>query len=137
MNLCIDQGNSNIKIAVFDGDKIVFSTHFTEFDPERARAIIQQYKIKSAILSSVTDISGELSGFLERNVERFIILTHETPVPIINRYKTPELLGKDRLAAVIGAAGLMPQTDLLVIDAGTAITYDFIDASTVYHGEIS
>jgi type III pantothenate kinase len=53
---------------------------------------------------------------------------------VVNSYETPETLGKDRLAAVVGANRLMPETDLLVIDAGTAITFDFIDAHGVYHG---
>jgi type III pantothenate kinase len=55
-------------------------------------------------------------------------------LPIRSSYQTPETLGKDRLAAVVGAAFLQPDMDILVIDAGTAVTYDCIDASGVYHG---
>ena len=63
-----------------------------------------------------------------------IRLTHETPVPIKNLYKTPETLGADRLAAVIGANAIRPNRDLLIIDAGTCITFDFIDKHGQYHG---
>jgi len=63
-----------------------------------------------------------------------LVLTHETPLPIENKYHTPETLGKDRLAAVVGAAFLMPNFDVLVVDAGTAITFDFIDAKKNYLG---
>ena len=61
-------------------------------------------------------------------------LTADTPVPIQNLYKTPETLGKDRLAAIVGAYSLFPDRDVLVFDAGTALTIDFIDKDGNYHG---
>ena len=61
-------------------------------------------------------------------------LTAATPVPINNLYKTPETLGKDRLAAVVGAHSLFPDKDVLVFDAGTALTIDFIDKEGNYRG---
>ena len=57
----------------------------------------------------------------------------ETPVPVTNLYKTPQTLGMDRLAAVVAANWLKPGHDVLVIDAGTCVTYDFIDADGAYH----
>ena len=134
MNLCIDQGNSSTKIAVFDGNDIVYTTHCSKSGLDEIQTIFQHYKITCVILSSVRKEDQDLHHFLNDQRVRYIVLTHETPLPIVNLYKTPETLGKDRLAAVVGAAGLKPDTDLLVIDAGTAITYDFIDASGVYHG---
>lgn len=134
MNLCIDQGNSSTKIGVYKGDEMIFSSQILQPDFRGISDIFQQYDIRFTILSSVTKVSAELNDFLEKKSERFITLTHETSLPIINRYKTPETLGKDRLAAVTGAVSLMPENDLLVIDAGTAITYDFVDALGVYHG---
>lgn len=55
-------------------------------------------------------------------------------LPITVQYETPETLGKDRLAAAVGANYLEPGKDLLVIDAGTAITYELIEASGAYLG---
>jgi len=63
-----------------------------------------------------------------------IFLDHNTPLPIKNEYKSPETLGKDRLAAVIGAATMFPNNSSLVIDAGTCITYDFINFEKEYYG---
>jgi type III pantothenate kinase len=134
MNLCIDQGNSSTKIGVFKGDEMIFSSQIPQPDFMGISDLFQQYDIRSTILSSVTNSSEELEGFLNKKCERFISLSHETPLPVINLYKTPETLGKDRLAAVTGAVSLMPGNDLLVIDAGTAITYDFVNALGVYHG---
>lgn len=61
-------------------------------------------------------------------------LTHTTPLPFVNGYSTPETLGKDRLAGVGGAHALYPGQACLVIDVGTCIKYDYIDANGVYHG---
>ena len=77
------------------------------------------------IISSVKDYPAELKKALQEQFGQFIELGPETPLPIENLYQTKETLGKDRLAAV-GAYDLYPNTNILVIDAGTAITYDFI-----------
>jgi len=61
-------------------------------------------------------------------------LTEKTKIPIRNGYKTPRTLGKDRLAAVIGAYYMFPKKPCLVIDAGTCITYDFLSKAGTYLG---
>lgn len=132
MNLCVDQGNSSVKAAIFDKNALIESFVFSENIEDNLKKIIDTYAIRSCILSNVSSFSA--AAFLSAHVSHFVLFTHETPIPIENHYRTPETLGKDRLAAVIGASWLMPQTDLLVIDAGTAITYDFIDSLGVYHG---
>ena len=63
-----------------------------------------------------------------------IAFTAATPIPIGNDYSTSATLGMDRLAAAVGAWSMGVGKDLLVIDAGTAITYDFVSASGVYKG---
>jgi type III pantothenate kinase len=66
-----------------------------------------------------------------------MVLDENTPLPIQNNYKTPKTLGKDRLAAVIGAYFLEKQTikqPTLVIDAGTCITFDFINTESKIKG---
>jgi type III pantothenate kinase len=57
-----------------------------------------------------------------------------TPVPYKNSYKTPQTLGLDRIALVAAAFEKYPNKNVLVIDAGTCITYDFLDKSGTYHG---
>ena len=49
-------------------------------------------------------------------------------------YDTPQTLGQYRLAAAVGANALFPDTDLLIIDAGSAITYDFVSKDNCYMG---
>jgi type III pantothenate kinase len=71
---------------------------------------------------------------LHRLSKRFILFDHFTPLPIRNCYQTPETLGHDRIAAAIGAAHLSPDTNLLIVDAGSAVTYDFLSAEQGYLG---
>lgn len=61
-------------------------------------------------------------------------MDYKTKIPINNCYETPETLGMDRLAAAVGAYTLYPKSNCLIIDAGTCITYDFLDTSANYHG---
>ena len=63
-----------------------------------------------------------------------MLFDHNTPVPIVNQYGTPETLGQDRLAAAVGAKSLCPDENLLIIDAGSAITYDFVSDKGEYKG---
>jgi type III pantothenate kinase len=134
MNLSVDIGNTRSKIALFEGDKL-FCTQAMEsvFSPAWEE-LFAQHNIENGILSSVKSNDEELLCFLQQKTKHFIELSHRTPLPIQIDYSTPETLGKDRLAAVIGAYTLMPQHDILVIDAGTAITFDFLSANGCYHG---
>lgn len=134
MNLCIDQGNSSTKAGVFNLNELVECFNFENFGLDEMTQIFSKFSIDSCILSSVVIENEEVTGILKGKVNQFIELSHTTEIPIENKYATPESLGKDRLAAVIGAVTLKPESDILVIDAGTAITYDFIDSNQVYHG---
>jgi len=90
--------------------------------------------INKVILSSVKAYDEELKIYLSANFEQFIELDHHTKLPIDNLYQTPETLGKDRIAAAVGANELFPDQNLLVIDAGSAITYDLITENNVFLG---
>ena len=134
MNLCIDQGNSSTKIGIFNQSILVEFASFENFEIAEVSELLVRHTINACILSSVILDNNNLLVYLKDKFPDLIILSHLTPVPIENRYKTPETLGKDRLAVVVGASFLKPNTDILVVDAGTAITYDLIDANKVYLG---
>jgi type III pantothenate kinase len=133
MNLCIDQGNSSTKVGIFNREKLIESFQLTNGIDEISE-IIYNFSIDSCILSSVVHNNEAIIQFLKEKTVYFEELTHQTALPIINKYSTPETLGKDRIAAVVGATFLKPESDLLVIDAGSAITYDFVGSDSVYHG---
>jgi type III pantothenate kinase len=134
MNLCIDQGNSTTKVGVFNQNELIEDFQFSVFSENEITLLFEKYPIKNCILSSVIIEYESVNQLLEKKVNCFLKLTHKTSIPIQNLYKTPETLGKDRLAAIIGAEFLKPQVDILVIDAGTAITFDFIDSKGFYIG---
>ena len=134
MNLCVDQGNSRTKVGVFSQDSLIETFVYEQFNEREISALLLKYPIDHCIISSVVLGDEQLIESLKTRFDSFIELSHKTEIPIENRYATPETLGKDRLAAVIGASFLKPNCDLLVVDAGTAITYDFIDANKVYQG---
>lgn len=127
MNLCIDQGNSRTKVAVFRENghlvkSLVYKT-FTSADVER---LFQLYPLSDSIISSVVNLEPSVVNALHRLSRTFVLFDHNTPVPIVNDYDTPETLGQDRLAAAVGAAGLCGNENLLIIDVGSAITYDCV-----------
>jgi type III pantothenate kinase len=134
MNLCIDQGNSSTKVGLFNGESLIESFSFVDFGKKELADLLSKYSVCSCIISSVVSDNRKLIAELKSRIQYVVELTHNTSIPIKNSYATPETLGKDRLAAVIGAAYLNPGHDNLVIDAGTAITYDLVDASPAYIG---
>ncbi|MFD2035101.1 type III pantothenate kinase [Belliella marina] len=128
-NLIVDIGNSRIKSAVFEDDKIVFEHVFQNLETLLER--VGNLGFDHCIVSSVKYSDEELKKALGFP---FVYLTAKTPVPIENRYATPDTLGVDRKAAVIGARALFPSGSMLSIDLGTCITYDFLNNKDEYLG---
>ena len=135
MNLVVDIGNTRTKLAVFQSGLLLFNDSVSDLTLEILKTLSDEYpKLDRAILSTVKDYQPESRSFLQNNFRQFIELSHETPVPIKNYYLTPHTLGLDRLAAVVGAVSMLPEYNLLVIDAGTAITYDIVTNNREYLG---
>lgn len=134
MNICIDIGNTLTKTAVFDGDALVHFYSSTTFGIEELRRTIKLYPAENAIVSSVGDENPGFNKEIESVLKKVVFLNSGTQVPVKNLYQTPETLGKDRLAAVVGANFLYPERNILVIDAGSAVTFDFINAEAEYKG---
>lgn len=135
MNLTIDIGNTRSKFAIFNNGEIIDVITKNELFIEVIGKILKKHpRLDNAIISSVRDINSSIIKFLESNFKFFIELTSETQVPVENLYETKNTLGKDRLAAVIGANNIFPNSNVLVIDMGTAITFDFINKNNQYLG---
>jgi type III pantothenate kinase len=134
LKLIIDFGNSLQKLAVFDGKNLLLKELFQDLKPDTLiRFIEKNGPFHGIILSSVSNHPLELEKILSQS-GKFIPLTSQTPIPVKNLYQTPESLGKDRIAAVTGAWSLFPGQNILAIDAGTCITYDFLDENGEYLG---
>ena len=134
MNLVIDIGNTVAKIAVFDEADIVRVFYDSNRTLEHLPDVCAGYAVEKAIVATVIDLSEQASVQLARLPVPLLWLDEKTPLPIENLYETPQTLGYDRVAAVVGAYEQFPGKDILVIDAGTCITYEFVDAAGRYHG---
>jgi type III pantothenate kinase len=134
MDLILDLGNTNQKIALFDAGNLLWVQANERIRLSLVRKIVKQNAgINSCILSSVVKVPATLQSFLEKHF-RFILLDEHTPLPILNHYRTPETLGKDRLAAAVAGFNQFPGHPVLIINAGTAITYDVVTKKGEYLG---
>lgn len=131
MNLIIDYGNTTAKVGIFDDHALVEKYTFSEVG--KFKNFLELKVFEYAIISSVSIDPNEIASWLKVTAESFI-LNAQLPLPINNLYKTPLTLGVDRLAGACGAIELFSDTNTLIIDAGTCITYDFIDSNKNYLG---
>lgn len=135
MNLTVDRGNTYTKIGLFEGETIFKTFAFENVDIEALQSVFSAYEVENAILSSVSDAPTAMLDAIVSRVRAFIRLSGETPLPIKNLYRTPETLGTDRIAVAVAADMLSPVgAPSLVIDAGTAVTYEFVSADSEYMG---
>jgi len=135
MNLVIDIGNTNTKFSLFNPSGMMLTVTDNNFGPGNLEMLLNEFPgLNRAIISSTREYSPELEEALRSGFKIFIELNEHTPVPLKNGYKTPETLGKDRLAAAVGANFLYPGTNLLVVDAGTALTFDLVTEDAEYLG---
>ena len=130
MNLVVDSGNTALKAAIFEKDKLKELLHHISL--EELETIVKKYSFQKAVISSVNENASMISEKI--NLRHTLILDRHTKLPFKNLYKTPETLGTDRIAVVAGVKTFYPQAHCLAIDAGTCVTFDFIDADNNYHG---
>jgi type III pantothenate kinase len=134
LNLVIDIGNTRTKTGLFEGNRLVEQANWQDWALEDLLAYGRDAGVDRVITASVAvpdpETQRRLAGVFTVTLE----LTHETPLPFQNNYRTPETLGRDRLAAVAGAQALFPNDNCLVVDAGTCIKYDLLNSAGTYHG---
>jgi type III pantothenate kinase len=135
MNLIIDIGNTSTKIALFDGNLQNYFSRFDELTVPILEKLIGEYpEIRKCIVSPAGHFADDIELLLKSKFQYLVIFDHKTPVNVKVCYHTPETLGKDRLAAVVGASNIYEGSDVLVIDLGTAITYDIVNGKGEYLG---
>lgn len=135
MNLVIDVGNTKIKMAIFQEDSQILDVKCVKKEfQERLYELFKNYPIKNTILSSVGAFSEVDLKKVSQLQPNLVYLSNNTKVPLENYYSSPETLGVDRIALASAAIYKYPQTNVLVIDAGTCITYDFVNEEGQYLG---
>ncbi len=135
MNLIIDVGNTFIKFAVFAKGELVFKQSIThELGLKNVKKIIRDYpQLKKGIVSTVGKEDQEIIKIVDKHID-LVKLTSKTKLPFKNKYSTPKTLGVDRIALVSGSVDKFSKNNVLIIDAGTCITYDFINKKNHYLG---
>lgn len=135
MNLIVDIGNTLVKLAVFDGECIVAERSAERLLPSILDEVLAAWPaIDQAIVASTRGDGTEVASLIRARVGRCLEFTPEVRVPIANAYRTPTTLGRDRLAAAVGAATRYPGRNVLIVDFGTAVTFDLVSADATFRG---
>jgi type III pantothenate kinase len=137
MNLILDSGNTRLKIYSASDQIIYDPAVFNHNETDNIIKYLNKLEIKNAISSNVAESLQAWEKVITDKTDTYIKLDKHTPIPIKNNYKTPETLGYDRLAAAVGSAALFPHQNILIIDFGTAITYDLIINNSFEGGAIA
>jgi len=132
MNFVVDFGNTRIKAAIFEGTVLQHSYVFNS-----VKGLIENLKLtpefKNCIVGSVTVMHTEFIKTLPKG-KNVILFASDIPIPLKNLYKSALTLGSDRIAASVGAYSFYPNQNVLTIDAGTCIKYNFVNANNEYLG---
>lgn len=132
MNLVLDFGNTRIKCAVFEGASLVEKHVFTN-EEELLSNLSSFDSIKNCLVGSVTNEHVKTSELLMAKFNTLVFKAN-TPTPLKNLYKSALTLGSDRIAASVGSWALYPNQNVLTIDAGTCIKYNFVNEKNEYIG---
>ncbi len=135
MNLIIDAGNTTVKLAVFNQNVLLSAQQVAlkEFDLTLASVLNQYAEITNTIVSSVSYQDKDAINNLNLSGQ-VIFVDHHLKLPFENRYASPESLGADRIALAVAAVMQYPDNNVLIIDAGTCLTYDLVTEHKSYLG---
>jgi len=135
MNLVIDIGNTQAKLAVFQKTELISKkVVLNEEVLKHAKHLLTEFsEIQWIILSSVRFPSEEIVKDLKSQCN-LIIVDNCIRTPFINDYRTPKTLGSDRIALISASTQKFLNENVLIIDAGTCITFDFITYENRYLG---
>lgn len=134
MNLVIDVGNTRVKYAFFDGNELKESGFETALLVEKLRTL----KRSGIHVDSLLSGSGKVDAVIEREIAELsdscLVADSLMDLPLALGYDTPETLGFDRIAICAGAMILFPGNHLLVIDSGTAVTFNYVTETGIFVG---
>ncbi len=130
VDIVIDAGNTKVKLGVWKNDALegIVSLSYDEVHTV-LREFCQKNEVRYAIVCSV----GPMVDW-ERLIvcKKMLKLSVKMPLGISNADTMPAEVGEDRIAVVAGTALSYPGEAALIIDAGTCVTYDFIDSEGVF-----
>lgn len=135
MNLIIDAGNTKIKWAVYQNGQLLEKQIGSVWDDFDLSVLLSSFpEISKCMLSSTRAEWPQLESVMQAHSISLFRLNHQMSLPIRLVYDTPETLGLDRIAGAAGAQHTFPGENVLIIDAGTAITYDVLSSEGLFLG---
>lgn len=135
MNLIVDIGNTSTKYSVYKNNELIYSDLTNKPEEGKVKTLVAQYPhVKNGILSATGQLPDSFVLAFKELVPESLVFDQSTPIPFTSHYTTQNTLGLDRIAGVAGAIQQYPSTNVLIIDAGTAITYDFVNSQGEYLG---
>lgn len=126
ISLCLDFGNTRLKVAVFNGRDFREEISLPDASVETIQSLMKQWNPQKVILSSVINHDPAIETEMSAQTA-FHRLNHTSLLPLTTPVGKPETIGADRLALVAAAVDLFPKQHNLVIGLGTCITYNFIN----------
>lgn len=134
-SICIDWGNTLVKTAIFNSGKLVETKIHTVGEAVSAiHKLIADHQPEAGIFCTVADSPADLEQKLQQSLTKYIKLDSNTRLPIMNAYHSPETLGADRIAMAVAAQAQFPDKNVLIISAGTCITYNFVQKNRTFRG---
>lgn len=136
MNLVLDIGNTKFKLSIFNNTNMVFHEYMNELNQHTIDDLLSKFKFNQLIFSDTRGVDkSKLSKLFPKSFPIYE-LNHKSKLPIQINYETPETLGKDRIAAAVGAYAKFPNNSVVIIDIGTALTIDFVSKDNCFEGGI-
>ena len=136
-NLIVDEGNTLCKIAVLDKSEVLCEWADKEFDMVKVAECVEQFSIDKAIVASTRGGAEQICNTLRSKIDRVLHFSSQTEVPIKIEYSSRQTLGADRIAVAVGVVCEMGIRDALIVDMGSAITYDIVENGVFKGGNIS
>lgn len=132
-NICIDIGNTQSKIGIFEDSELIDTILVDSITEDLLDTLFNKYHIKNSIVSNVNESSSKITEILKSKTN-YINFDNFTKIPFLNLYKTPETLGLDRIALVAAATNLETPNNVLVVSLGTCVTFEFLNRKLEYLG---
>ena len=136
-NLIVDEGNTLCKIAVLNTNEVLCEWSDREFDVAKAMELVEQFSIDKAIVASTRGGAERICSELCSKIDRVLTFSSQTEVPIEVEYSSRQTLGADRIAVAVGVVCELGIRDALIVDMGSAITYDIVENGVFKGGNIS
>jgi type III pantothenate kinase len=136
-NLIVDEGNTLCKIAVLEESEVLCEAVSAEFDMAQAAQMIEQFSVCKAVVASTRQGAEKIAEQLRSKIAKVLIFSSQTEVPIEVEYSSRQTLGTDRIAMAVGVVCEMGVENALIIDMGSAITFDIVENGAFKGGNIS